>query len=402
MNSADRVGAGMVVLLGAALVALAAWWVPWDPVPGGPLDLPAAGEVFTAEEIARAEDFSSWGRVWSWSSLVLGLLVVGVLGLTGRGARLVARLRGPRWLVVLQAVATVLVVARLVTLPLGAAMHAHLVDAGLSTQGWAAWLLDVAKGELLQIGVTALVVGVVIGCARRWPRWWPAVAGGALAALTFAASFAYPLVVEPVFNDFTSLQAGPLREEVLAVAEAEGVAVDDVLVADASRRTTTLNAYVSGLWGSRRVVLYDNLVEGLPPDEVIAVVAHEMAHAQHDDVLIGTTLGAVGVTWAVGLLALLARRRRLDEPSVVPWLLAVLLLGSLASTPVQSTVSRQIERRADVEALRATRDPEAFERMQLVLARRALSDPTPPAWSQWWFGSHPTVLERIAIARRVG
>lgn len=396
-----RLGAVMVALLGLVLVVLAAWWVPWDPVPGGPLRLPAAGDLFTAEEIARAEEFSTWARVWSWSSLVVGLVVVCVLGFTGLGSRLVARLRGPRWLVVLQGVAAVLVIGRLITLPLGAAMHVHLVDAGLSTQTWGPWLLDVVKAELVQIAVTALVVAVLVGCAARWPRWWPVVAGGVLAAVTFAASFGYPLVVEPAFNDFTSLQEGPLRDEVLAVAAAEGVAVDDVLVADASRRTTTLNAYVSGLWGSRRVVLYDNLVEEVPRDEVMAVVAHELAHARHDDVLTGTALGAVGVAWSVGLLALLVRRRRLDDPRVVPWTVALIMLGGLASAPVQSTLSRQIEARADVDALRATQDPQAFERVQLVLSRRALSDPTPPEWSQWWFGSHPTVLERIAIARRV-
>lgn len=392
----------MVAVLGTLLVVLAAWLVPWDPVPGGPPEVPRAGEVFTAGEIARAEEFSSRARLWSWSSLLVGLLVVCGLGLTGVGRRLAAHLRGPWWWVVLQAVAVVLVAARLMTLPLAAAMHAHLVDAGLSTQGWGPWLLDVAGSELLQVLVTAVVVGVLVGCARRWRRWWPVVAGGLLAALTFAASFAYPLVVEPAFNDFTSLPDGALRSEVLAVADQQGVEVDDVLVADASRRTTTLNAYVSGLWGSRRVVLYDNLVEELPPDQAITVVAHELAHTRHDDVLTGTTLGAVAVAASVGLLALLARRRRVDDPVVVPWLVALIALGGVVSTPVQSTVSRQVEARADVESLRATQDEEAFETMQLVLSRRALSDPTPPEWSQWWTGSHPTVLERIALARAVG
>ena len=81
-----------------------------------------------------------------------------------------------------------------------------------------------------------------------------------------AGSFAYPLVVEPVFHSFQSLPAGPLRTQVLELAERDGVPVDDVLVADASRRTTALNAYVSGFGSSRRVVLYDTLVEDATPN----------------------------------------------------------------------------------------------------------------------------------------
>jgi len=401
VRSARGTGLVMVVLLGVLLVVIAAVLVPWDPVTGGPLSLPDPGELFTPEEIAEAEHLAVWTRVWSWSSLVVGLVVAGVLGFTSLGRRLVARLRGPRWLVVVQAVVAVLLVGRLVTLPLAFALHRLFVDAGLSTQGPFSWLWDVVKAEAVEALVVATVVLILVECARRWRRAWPLVAGGLLATLTFVASFGYPLVVEPAFNSFTSLQQGPLRDEVFSVADQEGVVVDDVLVADASRRTTTLNAYVSGLWGSRRVVLYDNLVEEVPPDQVLAVVAHELAHARHRDVLVGTTLGAVGAAWAVGLLAVLLRRRRLDDPAVVPWLLAMVAIGSLLSTPVQSTISRHVELRADVDALKATGDPVAFEEMQVVLAKRALADPTPPAWSQLVFGTHPTVLERVAVARRV-
>ena len=130
----------------------------------------------------------------------------------------------------------------------------------------------------------------VIATARRWRRAWPAVAGVLLAVLVLLGSFVYPLLVEPLFNSFTPLPDGSLRTRILALADTEGVHVDDVLVADASRRTTTLNAYVSGFGGTRRVVVYDTLVEDLPEDEALSVVAHELAHARHDDVVTG--LGA--------------------------------------------------------------------------------------------------------------
>jgi STE24 endopeptidase len=217
----------------------------------------------------------------------------------------------------------------------------------------------------------------------------------------------YPLLVEPLFNSFTPLPDGSLRTRILALAEKEGVHVDDVLVADASRRTTTLNAYVSGFGGTRRVVVYDTLVEDLPEDEALSVVAHELAHARHQDVVVGSVLGAAGALVGVGLLALVVgavgRRRgvRMADPAVVPLVLALLAVGTLAASPLENAVSRRIETRADVDALRATHDPDAFVAMQVQLARRSLADPTPPHWSQLWFGSHPTALERIAIARQL-
>ena len=185
--------------------------------------------------------------------------------------------------------------------------------------------------------------------------------------------------------------------------------VDDVLVADASRRTTTLNAYVSGFGGTRRVVVYDNLVDDVPQDQALSVVAHELAHAKHDDVLIGSLLGAAGAVFGVGLLGAAWSARvgagpgvAMRDPRVVPLVLALLALGTLLASPVQNAISRQIETRADVDALEATGDPEAFVAVQRQLALRSLADPTPPAWSQFWFGSHPTGLTRIAIAQQLG
>jgi STE24 endopeptidase len=221
-----------------------------------------------------------------------------------------------------------------------------------------------------------------------------------------AASFVYPLVVEPLFNSFTPLEDGPLRTQILQLADDEGVEVDDVLVADASRRTTTLNAYVSGFGGTRRVVVYDTLVDDLPEDQALSVVAHELGHARHGDVLIGTALGAAGALVGVGLLGLLAGaaerrgRPRMGEVGALPRVLALAAVATFLASPIQNGISRQIETRADVDALSATNAPQPFVALQRRLAVKSLADPTPPAWSQWWFGSHPTVLERIALAEQ--
>jgi STE24 endopeptidase len=221
-------------------------------------------------------------------------------------------------------------------------------------------------------------------------------------------SLLYPVVVEPLFNDFTPMEQGELRASLLALADEEGVQVGEVLVADASRRTTTLNAYVSGFGGTRRIVVYDTLLSSATPGEVRSVVAHEIAHARHQDVLVGTALGAVGAVLGTAALALLLdtgrlrRRAGVDgpgDPRVVPLVLALVAVGTLAAAPVQNAVSRAVEARADRSALAATDDGASFVSLQERLALRSLADPTPPRWSQLWFGSHPTVLERLGLAQ---
>jgi STE24 endopeptidase len=278
---------------------------------------------------------------------------------------------------------------------------------GLSNQALGGWFRDELVSLLVSWVFVGVMVLVVLGTIRRAPvRWplWTAVIG---ALLTVLGSFVYPVLVEPLFNSFTSLPAGPLRTQVLELARAEGVPVHDVLVADASRRTTTLNAYVSGFGSTRRVVLYDNLVDSEPRRVVLSVVGHELGHAKHHDVANGTALGAAGAVLGAGLLGLLLTRRRLlrragadgpGSPEVVPLLLALAATGSLLASPFENTASRAVEARADRTSLTYTHDYAAFTTLQKQLAVRALSDPEPPAWSQFWFGSHPTALQRIGIA----
>ena len=400
----------LAVLLVALAVALAVV-VPWTPLPGADLD-PDPARDFTAAQIAREVAFHDALRPTSYASLVLGLLVVSALGLTRVGARLVRAVARPLgggwvWQVVLGTLA-VTVVVRLVTLPLRARSETVLREYGLSTQTWGTWTLDLLRNVLVDAGLNALALLALVGIARVARRSWWAWGAGATAALVVAGSFAYPLVVEPVFNDFRSLPAGPLRTQVLELAERDGVPVDDVLVADASRRTTALNAYVSGFGSSRRIVLYDTLVERATPDEVALVVAHELGHADEDDVLVGTLLGALGAAAAVcGLAVLLSwspllRRSGADgmhDPRIVPLLRALVAVGTLVVGPASNLVSRRVEARADVHSLDLTRDPRTFADSQRRLALSNLSDLDPHPLAYALFATHPSTTERLALVR---
>ena len=265
MTHDDRRTSLVVAVVGAVVfVALAVALVPWDPVPGPTGTVPTPDTVFSADQIAAAEAFSREARVWSWSSMAVSLAVACWLGFSRLGRRLAGSVPGPWWVRVVLIVAALALLGRLATLPFALLLHGHLVEYGLSTQTRPEFLLDLAKAEAVGIVVTALAVLVVVGCARRWRRAWPAIAGGVLAGFVLVGSLVYPVLIEPIFNDFEPLPDGEFRSQILALADEEGVDVQEVLVADASRRTTTLNAYVSGLGTTRRVVVYDNLVEDLP------------------------------------------------------------------------------------------------------------------------------------------
>jgi STE24 endopeptidase len=343
---------------------------------------------------------------------VLGLVVAGVFGLTRLGARLVRAVAAPFgggwvWQVLLGVVALSLI-GRLLTLPLSAYGEVVRHRYGLSTRSWGLWLRDVAVSFGINTGLTALTVLVLIWLARRAPRTWWAWAGAGAAGLVVVGSFLWPVLIEPAFNRFTPMAAGQLRSDLLHVAEENGTPVQDVLVSDASRRTTALNAYVSGFGSTRRIVVYDTVLDRLPDDQIESIVAHELGHVAADDVLTGTLTGALGtgagvaaLGWLLGSARLL-RRAGADspgDPRVVPLLLFLFAVGTLVSTPVQNVVSRHIEARADVHALDLTADPDAFVAMQRDLAVTNLAEPDPPALWQWFFGSHPTTAQRVALAQ---
>lgn len=403
MSTMKRLSLIMVVAGAVAFVVLAAVLVPWHPFPGGRLHPPPADSVFTQAQIDRATAYSHAARWLGRSSLVVSVVVACLLGFSRFGRAVAGRLRGPWWLRATVLVLLVTVIGRIATLPFAIALQHQQLRYGLSRQSWASYFSDVAIGVGVTVVASAIAVVVLLGIARRWQRAWPAIAGVVIAALVLLGSFVYPVLVEPLFSDFTSLPQGELRSQILQIAAEEHVRLDDVLVVDASQRTTQLNAYVTGFGSTRRVVLYDNLIDELPRGQVLSVVAHELGHAHHDDVLTGTLLGVAAAFLGVGLLGLLVGRRYagLRDPAAVPLLLALFAVASVLALPVENTISRQIETRADVDALVTTRDADSFVALQRRLAISSLADPTPPAWSQFVFGSHPTALQRIALAGRV-
>ncbi|MGI5168650.1 M48 family metalloprotease [Spirillospora sp. CA-253888] len=409
------------LLLFAAVGAVLAVTTPWNPLPGhvpGGRAAPDPALDFTPAQLARSRAFDDALNPVAYGRLVVGLLVVLALGLTPLGARLIgwstARVRC-RPLRVMVAAAVLAAVLRLAALPFGVWGESVLRRYGLSVQSWPAWLLDQLRSLAVTWVMWTIALTLLLALVRRFPRyWWTGAAAGAF-ALVVAGSFLYPVAVEPVFNKFHSLPAGKLRTDLLALAERDGVPVEDVLVADASRRTTSLNAYVSGFGSTRRIVVYDTLLKS-PPARIESIVAHELGHADNNDVPSGTMIGALGVAGAVCVLYLLLSSPRLLRRAGVPeddgsggggpadvrtvaLLLALFAVAMQIGGPVQNLISRHIEARADAHALDLTRDPDTFVSMQRELSVRNLSDLAPNGLERLLWMSHPAGPERIAMAR---
>ncbi|MEV6284864.1 M48 family metallopeptidase [Kribbella sp. NPDC051770] len=387
------------LLVAAALVVVIVTTTPWHLID---LPKPDAALDFTSAEIDRQQAFRHALLPWSTTSWVLSVLVPLAIGFSPLGRRLYDVLRIRRWWLAVPAlVAGLGLITSLVTLPTDALAEQVTRDYGLSTESWGLWLRDRAVNWLLMsLALVAIALGL-IALAKKWRTWWWAPAAIAGAVLVLGVSFAYPVLVEPRFNDFTSMAPGAQRDAFMQLAREDGVPVRDVLVADASKRTTALNAYVSGFGSTRRLVVYDTLLKDATPAQVRLVVAHELGHAAEDDVLHGTLIGTLGAAFAVVLLKLLLGERMAD-PRRTAALLALVVAGTTLAAPVQNLVSRRIEARADFHSLRLTNDPKDFVEMQHALSVTNISGLEPSRWRYWMFASHPTPPERIAMGRAWG
>jgi STE24 endopeptidase len=293
-------------------------------------------------------------------------------------------------------------------MPFGLAALATEWRYGFSHQSLAMYLIDAAKSWGIGLLLAPLLSGIYWLVARSPRHWWLWLWGLTLPLLIGI------VIVEPdareLHNTYVPLQVGSLRTKILALATRAGAPHAVILVEDTSRRTTHVNAYVNGLGPTARIVLNDTALQTLPEDQLLAIIGHELGHYVEKHLWYGALSGAVGsgtfYLLAFCLWPYLERRTRRSKTGLrgtmdlaaLPLLFLYLSVAILAQEPIANAESRYMEHRADAFGLRVTGLDTATARLMVGFAERDYSDPDPPALLHFWFGTHPTLKERIAFA----
>ena len=386
----------IVVAVVVAEAAVALMWPRHGVVESAPV---RAASYFSETELEQARDFRR-------PQVLLGLAAMAVeLGLLALlVARPPRRLRGPFRRPILAAAvagAALSVLVNAAPLPVQVIARQRARDVGLVTQSWPGYGFDLVRSWAIGAVFAAIGAAIAVGLIRRMPRtWW---IPGSVAVVAFGAitTYAGPIVLDPIFNRFTPLPAGQTRSDVLDLARKAGVEVGQVYVMDASRRTTAANAYVNGLGHTKRVVLYDNLLDDFSRDETRLVVAHELGHVRHHDVPRGLIWLAIvtpfGLFAASRMTLRLAPQEERPGPAVLPALALSVAVIVFLITTVSNQLSRRVEARADSFSLQLTHEPDAFISFQRRIALKNISDPDPWDWTSFLFGTHPTTVDRIGM-----
>ena len=431
-----------LLVLGAAL-ALATLYVltSWD-FPG---QRAQARPYFSEQEIKVGREYAAQRNTLSWSVTAVHLGLLAALVFLGYGRRLVDwadRLTGRRWLLTVVAVASACYVFdQLLKVPFRLAGLELSRSYQMTSLSWPAWFEDFAKTLGLSLLIQAAVFAGLFLLMAWLPRVWWVAAGLCTVVLACLFALVLPVWINPLFNDFRPLNDPTLEKSVLDLAGRAGVSVREVLVMDASRRSRHTNAYFTGFGATRRIVLFDTLLQppvsvaagavgllGTPGGpglllaaselavarsvqdaEVTSILAHEFGHYKYDHIVKGIALGSLGAFVGLFVLGLILRRnvgrsplslRAPTDPAAIPLILLLFSLGNWLVLPAENAVSRAFEAQADWTALELTREPQVFIEAEKNLARQNLGNVAPNPIAQWFFGTHPSAVERIEMAQR--
>ncbi|HZK18394.1 MAG TPA: M48 family metallopeptidase [Clostridia bacterium] len=277
---------------------------------------------------------------------------------------------------------------------------------GFSTQTLGGWWLDYFKGA--GIGFVLAAVGVILlfWAINRWPGFWWLAGAVFVSATLVVQTFLWPVLIAPLYNKFEPVNDPAVLAMVDELSQKANLPIKEVLVMDASQRTTKANAYFAGIGGTKRIVLYDTLLNDYTPEEVEAVIAHEMAHWSKGHIAKGLTWGTLGnlVLWGLLFLVLRVSIPGLLSSAPFPphaWVLVLLffMLVSFIGNPVTNSFSRGMEYEADSMAVELTGNPNGAISLQQSLALKNLSDLAPAPFIEWFSYSHPSAAKRIENIR---
>ncbi len=373
-----------------------------------------AEKYFTKDQIKNGSDYARARRLIFWPATWMNFAVLLVLaGNARRIADVCSWLAGDRWLLTVLLVGVVCALAQeAIDFPAAAAQQAQLQAWGLSHRSWLDWLLEEGKAFAV-FGTIEAIVLLGMYLLMRWlPGTWWLACSLAAPMLAITLTYLHPIFFAPLFNKFEPLHKSqykdlePVVKDVLKKAD---IAVGDVLVMDGSRQSGHTNAYFTGWGSSQRIVLFDTLLKKHTPAEIETILAHEIGHWKHNDIVKGIALGAVASFCGFFLLFCFLKfiegrppwlLRNAADPAGLPLILLCAALASWLCMPAMNTYSRSIERQADAYSLELARQPEAFIAAEKRLAIDNISNVAPHPLAVFLFNSHPTAVERIEMAEK--
>ncbi|MGD9677730.1 MAG: M48 family metallopeptidase [Vulcanibacillus sp.] len=279
---------------------------------------------------------------------------------------------------------------------------------GINIQPFDLWLLDKGKSFLLDLIITIPTIWVLYWLIKTSEkRWW---FWAWLISIPFIILmvFAQPVIIDPLFNDFQSLQDQDLKEDILLLAADANIPPENIFQVNMSDKTTAMNAYVTGIGGNARIVLWDTTLNKLNKEEILFITAHEIGHYVYKHIywylLAEIFLSLLMLYFLYKILNWLISRfgevwgiKRLSNINSLPLILLVISLFSFIISPIENSVSRQIERITDAYAIKMTANKEAAISAFQKLSVNSLSDPNPPELVKIFLYSHPTIVERIYL-----
>jgi len=349
---------------------------------------------FTPAQLEEAGDYEAFTRINAVLSIIVLVVVLALYARHGeRFTRESAAGRiGTGMLLAMLGFAFVW----LAELPFGIAQLWWDRRHDVSDQGYLDWVVSswLSLGGVFLFVSAAVVIAMALARPLRTLWWIPAA--GVFAALGLLFTFTAPFLVP----DLHDLRDDRLAAEAKRLAREQGVGDIPVRVEDVDQFTDEPNAFATGLGPTRRVILWNTILERPFGDrEVRVVIAHELAHHSRSHLWELSGWFALAALPTAFLIALITRRRGgMYEARAVPLALLAVVVLQIALTPAQNVVSRRMETEADWVALQSTRDPAAAVELHRDLARKSLSDPEPPGWAVALFGTHPSAIERIELA----
>jgi len=297
----------------------------------------------------------------------------------------------------------------LAELPIAMRYHWLAVKYDQSIQPWASWFWDWIKGEAIGIAVGGLLVWLLYVVIRRSPRrWWFWGWLGSI-PLTVFAVFVEPLVVEPMFYKFTPLADthSALVSDIERVTARGGLVIprDRIFEMNASEKLRSINAYVTGIGASKRVVVWDTTLRTMTIPQTLFVFGHEMGHYVLHHIWIGIALACFGTLILLYGAYVVLRRAgyRMDDYASLPALLLIFAIFNFAGEPVQNGISRIQEHNADIYGLEVIHgivpdSQQAAAQSFQIMGEIGLADPSPSPFIEFWLYSHPSVSERVRFA----